>query len=42
MGEMADDSIENGMDAWFAHLGGNCDYYCPYCPNDEDDYEVKE
>jgi hypothetical protein len=33
MGDMADDSIEQGMDEWHRHRAGLCGEYgaCPYC-----------
>lgn len=31
MGEIADDEIEQGQDAWFAHLHGTCEDNCEYC-----------
>jgi len=37
MGDMADYLIEQGEDAYFAHLAGDCDQQCPcqYCAEDE-------
>ena len=36
MGDMADYYTEQGQDAWFAHLAGQCGPdRCPYCEKEE-------
>lgn len=37
MGDIADRLIEEGMDELLAHNTGECDAFCPYCLDDDED-----
>jgi hypothetical protein len=40
MGDMADFNIEQGEDAWIAHLAGECFGPCPYCAEEDANTEM--
>jgi hypothetical protein len=42
MGDAADYYTEQGQDAYFAHLAGDCDGFCIYCVEEENAKEVEQ
>lgn len=39
MGEIADDEIAQGQDAWIAHNTDECDDGCEYCQEEREEGE---
>ena len=37
MGEMADYIIENGQQEYWYHINDDCEGWCPYCEEEDDD-----
>ncbi len=31
MGDMAEEHMDQGQEAWWAHIAGRCDENCVYC-----------